>query len=132
MFYCGSKRKTIQITKGNLEKFQNSLQQLSVQNDSSLKSQTRIKAVKSEIEDLEVQLLEYQNLRHSGNINVPLATLESLAEELTKARIAKGLTQAELAKQLGMKSQMIQRYETTNYAGASLARVLEVARVLQK
>jgi HTH-type transcriptional regulator / antitoxin HigA len=124
--------KQFKITKGNLERFQNSLQQLSAKNDSSLKNQTRIKAVQSEIEDLEAQLLEYQNLRHSGNINVPLATLETLAEELIKARIAKGLTQAALAKQLGMKSQMIQRYETTNYAGASLARVLEVARVLQK
>ncbi len=124
--------KQFKITKGNLERFQNSLQQLSAKNDSSLKSQTRIKAVQSEIEDLEAQLLEYQNLRHSGNINIPLATLETLAEELIKARIAKGLTQAALAKQLGMKSQMIQRYETTNYAGASLARVLEVARVLQK
>jgi ribosome-binding protein aMBF1 (putative translation factor) len=123
--------KQYKITKGNLERFQHSLRQLNAQNDSSLKAQTRILAVESEIEDLQAQLFEYETLRHSGNTNVPLAALESLAQELIKARIAKGLTQAALAKQLGMKSQMIQRYETNNYENASLARVLEVARVLQ-
>jgi HTH-type transcriptional regulator / antitoxin HipB len=123
--------KQYKITKGNLDRFQNTLVQLKAQTDTSLKHRTRVNAVQSEIEDLQAQLLEYETLRNSGNVNVPLHTLESLAEELVKARIAKGLTQAALAKQLGMKSQMIQRYEATNYANASLTRVLEVARVLQ-
>jgi HTH-type transcriptional regulator / antitoxin HipB len=123
--------KQYKITKGNLDRFQNSLTQLKTQTDTSLKHRTRVNAVQSEIEDLQAQLLEYETLRNSGNVNVPINTLESLAEELVKARIAKGLTQAALAKQLGMKSQMIQRYEATNYANASLTRVLEVARVLQ-
>jgi HTH-type transcriptional regulator / antitoxin HipB len=123
--------KQYKITKGNLERFQHSLAQLKAQTDTSLKHRTRANAVQSEIEDLQAQLLDYETLRNSGNVNVPINTLESLAEELVKARIAKGLTQAALAKQLGMKSQMIQRYEATNYANASLTRVLEVARVLQ-
>jgi HTH-type transcriptional regulator / antitoxin HipB len=123
--------KQYKITKGNLDRFQNSLTQLKTQTDTSLKHRTRVNAVQSEIEELQAQLLEYETLRNSGSVNVPINTLESLAEELVKARIAKGLTQAALAKQLGMKSQMIQRYEATNYANASLTRVLEVARVLQ-
>jgi HTH-type transcriptional regulator / antitoxin HipB len=123
--------KQYKITKGNLDRFQNALTQLKTQTETSLKHRTRVNAVQSEIEDLQAQLLEYETLRNSGNVNVPINTLESLAEELVKARIAKGLTQAALAKQLGMKSQMIQRYEATNYANASLTRVLEVARVLQ-
>lgn len=59
-----------------------------------------------------------------------VTSIERLPQNLIRARIASGLTQRELAARLGVKEQQIQRYEATNYASASLARVLEVARIL--
>jgi ribosome-binding protein aMBF1 (putative translation factor) len=59
------------------------------------------------------------------------APLEAIADDLIKARIAAGMSQASLAKSLRLKPQQIQRYEASKYASASLSRVLEVARVLR-
>ena len=45
---------------------------------------------------------------------------------LIKARIARGLSQKDLAERVGLKEQQIQRYETTDYTTANLARIKEV------
>ncbi len=49
---------------------------------------------------------------------------------MIRARIARGLTQKDLAKRLGIKEQQIQRYEETDYASASMARVNQVIKAL--
>jgi HTH-type transcriptional regulator/antitoxin HigA len=46
------------------------------------------------------------------------------------APTAAGLSQEELAAKLGLKPQQIQRYEATDYQGASLERVNAVVRAL--
>ena len=48
---------------------------------------------------------------------------------LIRARIAQGLSQKSLAGRLGLKEQQIQRYEASEYASASLARIRSVAEV---
>ena len=40
------------------------------------------------------------------------------------------MSQEDLAQRLGLKEQQIQRYEATDYAAASLARVSEIAKAL--
>ncbi|MFQ5652267.1 MAG: helix-turn-helix transcriptional regulator [bacterium] len=50
---------------------------------------------------------------------------------LIQARIARGLTQKELAQKLGLKEQQIQRYEANDYAKASLARLNQIIDVLK-
>ena len=47
-----------------------------------------------------------------------------------RAQIARGLNQKTLAGRLGLKEQQIQRYEASEYASASLARIRSVAEVL--
>ena len=59
-----------------------------------------------------------------------LNVFAQLATFLIKARIARGLSQRELADRIGLKEQQIQRYEATDYASASLARIKEVASAL--
>jgi len=49
---------------------------------------------------------------------------------LIRARIARGLTQRELAERVGLAEQAIQRYEAGDYAGVSFARVVEIADAL--
>ena len=53
-----------------------------------------------------------------------------LREVREAAQIAVGISQKELAARLGLKEQQIQRYEATDYASASLARVNAVIRAL--
>ena len=57
-------------------------------------------------------------------------SLTDLPEGLIKARIARGMTQKQLAESLNLQEQQIQRYEATLYKGAALERIEAVAKVL--
>lgn len=56
--------------------------------------------------------------------------MAGLATLLIKARIVRGWTQRRLADALGVAEQQIQRYESTGYRSASLARICDVAEAL--
>ena len=87
-------------------------------------------AVRSQLEDLERQLREYESLK-AGNFDPGhLHVVADLPTALIKARIAQGLSQRDLAERLKLKEQQIQRYEATDYASASLARIKEVISAL--
>ncbi len=89
-----------------------------------------IDALKSQIAELEADLAYYQMLI-SGEITVAKShSLESLPMTLVQARIARGLSQSELADALGVKLQQIQRYEASDYMGVSLDRIIKVAKIL--
>ena len=86
--------------------------------------------VNSQLADLRAELKEYEELR-AGKYTIPaLDPFTEFPLVLIKARIAKGLTQKELSERLGLKEQQIQKYESTEYASASLSRVTEVAEAL--
>jgi HTH-type transcriptional regulator/antitoxin HigA len=88
------------------------------------------KALESQISDLGRELAEYELLK-SGAVNFTESfSLADLPRILIQARIAKGLSQTELAEKLGMKAQQLQRYEATEYMSASLSRLIEVASAL--
>lgn len=87
--------------------------------------------VASELELLLEEIKEYEKLRRKKAVAPRLKFISELPETLVKARIASGLTQAALAKKLGLKPQQIQRYEATNYAQASLARIQQIARAIE-
>jgi transcriptional regulator with XRE-family HTH domain len=87
-------------------------------------------ALMSQFADLKIELDEYEELRSGKHAIIEVNSLAELPRSLVKARISSGINQRELADRLGLKEQQIQRYEASDYAGASLARLLEVARVL--
>ncbi len=87
-------------------------------------------AVSSQLADLERELRESETSKEGGFTPDELNVVDELATVLIKARIARGLTQKELAERIGVKAQQIQRYEATDYKTASLARMKEVASVL--
>ncbi len=92
--------------------------------------QAEINALKSQIAEIEVELSEYKLLK-SGQISFSKTyALEELPHVLVQARIAAGMNQTNLAKKLDMRPQQIQRYEATDYMGASLGRLIEVSRAL--
>lgn len=89
-----------------------------------------LSALKSQISDIENELAEYDLLK-TGQVSFSKAyALEELPKVLVQARIAKGMSQTDLADALGLKPQQIQRYEATNYMSASLARLIDVSRSL--
>ena len=89
-------------------------------------AQAQVDAVSSQLADLEAELREYEAVRE-GEFPVEAVNLPEL---LIKARIARGLTQRELADLLGLKEQQIRKYEATDYVAAKWSRIREVADVL--
>lgn len=88
-------------------------------------------ALESQLADLMAETHEYERLRHGKRRILHLKSLDELPRALISARIAKGLTQRELAAQMGWKEQQIQRYEASNYATASFERIKRVIDVLK-
>jgi ribosome-binding protein aMBF1 (putative translation factor) len=123
------------ITKAQVAKLDRALQQLTAASGRSALAHPRLQkaqedALRSQIADLHEQLAEYEALRGQTRLALTLESFEEFPRALIKARIAAGISQKELAKRLGLKEQQIQRYEATEYASASLARVAAVVRAL--
>lgn len=82
------------------------------------------------METLQRELAEYEALRSGRRRGFSLDSFDALPRTLIQARIAAGLSQKELAARLGLKEQQIQRYEASEYASASMARVGAVIQAL--
>lgn len=90
-----------------------------------------VDALRSQIAEIDSDIAEYELLK-SGQVGyAETCSLSELPRVLVQARIALGLSQSDLAAKLDMKPQQIQRYEATLYQSASLARLIEVANILE-
>jgi HTH-type transcriptional regulator/antitoxin HigA len=97
---------------------------------SKVLAKAEIEAMNSEFENLSLQLQEYETLK-SGTVEILKASnLEELPSILIRARIAKGLSQRQLADAIGLKEQQIQRYEAEEYASANLHRLADISNAL--
>ncbi len=89
-------------------------------------AKARQDATRSQLLELRADLKEYEDLKAGKFDWGELMIVISLPETLIKARIARGMTQRDLANRIGLKEQQVQRYEATEYAGASLSRIKDV------
>ena len=81
---------------------------------------------KSMIRQLEDELREYDELK-SGVLNLPqVERLGQIAPFIARIRIAKGVSQAELARRLGVSKQVVSRYEESDYQTVAIARLEEI------
>jgi transcriptional regulator with XRE-family HTH domain/Zn-dependent peptidase ImmA (M78 family) len=88
-------------------------------------------ALRFQYQELVNQIEAYEMLK-SGQLGViEISSFDELPRGLIQARIAKGLSQKDLADRLHMKEQQIQRYEATNYSTASMDRIKEVIKALE-
>lgn len=120
------------ITKAEVRRFEQALAKTDEQNKnlhSALRKAAR-EGLESQLQELREQLEEYEALRAGTQTTFVFDSLTSLPEGLIKARIARGLTQKQLAESLNLQEQQIQRYEATLYEGAALERIEAVAKVL--
>ncbi len=119
------------LTKAQANRFSQTLQSLGEADGvHPLLVKAQREALSSQIADLEEELREYEFLKAGLFQPDQLKTVAELPTLLIKARIARGLSQKELAERLGLKEQQIQRYEATDYASARLARIKEVVGAL--
>ena len=78
------------------------------------------------IRHLEDELSEYDQLK-SGELKLPkIDRLDQIAPYIAKLRIAKGISQTELARRLGISKQVISRYEESDYQTVGIARLQEI------
>jgi transcriptional regulator with XRE-family HTH domain len=123
------------ITKAQATKLEQALEQLATGGVGGtqvhpLLHKAQEDALRSQISDLHTQMAEYEALQSQTQTVLELASFEEFPRALIQARIAAGLSQKDLAERLGLKEQQVQRYEATEYASASVARVSEVIRAL--
>ena len=120
------------ITKAEVGRFEQALAKSEGQNKKlhpTLRKAAR-DGLESQTQELREQLKEYEALRAGKKTTFVFDSLTSLPEGLIKARIARGLTQKQLAESLNLQEQQIQRYEATSYEGAALERIEAVVKAL--
>jgi HTH-type transcriptional regulator/antitoxin HigA len=120
-------------TKAHLDRFDEAganLEAKLAQDPRSKLAQLELDAVRAQAGDLRAEIAEYEHLR-SGSVSAfEAASLADLPTLLVKARIARGWSQRRLGAALGIAEQQVQRYESTGYRSASLARICDVAAAL--
>jgi transcriptional regulator with XRE-family HTH domain len=122
------------IAKSQLEKFEQAYASFNSMRDASpsdLQVIIQADALKSQLDELQEEIRQYEQLKDASLTSLQADSIDELPLALIKARIASGLTQADLANRLDMKVQQVQRYEATNYASASFTRLSEVAKALR-
>lgn len=78
------------------------------------------------IRQLEDDLREYDQMK-SGELTVPhFERLDQIAPSIVKIRIAKGVSQTELARRLGVSKRVISRYEESEYQTVAIGRLQEL------
>src|SRR5262249_19863132 len=123
------------ITKAQADKFAQALERLSKSPAKGeaihpLLRKAEAEALRSQLADVRAELADYEALRCGQRTELALVSWDDLSRALIQARIAACLSQHDLAKKLKLKEQQIQRYEATDYASASLARLRQVIRAL--
>ena len=119
------------ITRAQVERFERTIKELRSRSQTEsnvhpLIAKAQEDAVSSQLEDLKREMREYESLKTSEFPIDELEVVSGLPSMLIKARIARGMSQRDLAERIGLKEQQIQRYEATDYASASLSRIREI------
>ena len=119
------------ISRGKLNKLKNALAATeALRKENEWVRKLEINGLKSQIAEIETDIAYYDMLK-AGEITPSKSfTLETLPGALIQARIASGMGQADLAAAVGLEPRQIQRCEASEYMGASLSRLIKVARIL--
>lgn len=88
------------------------------------------RALTAERVELTAMLNAYLDAKHGNLEPLEARAQNDLGKMLIVARIAKGWSQKELARQIGLREQAVQRYEADRYRSISLASFVRVARTL--
>jgi transcriptional regulator with XRE-family HTH domain len=121
------------ITRAEISRFQDAIKQAAESPSPGVHPrlhQAMIDGLRSQLDDLRRELAEYDALREGKVKRRVFTSLLDPPNALIEGRIVKRLTQKQLGSKLGVPEQQVQRYERTQYAGASFERLQEVADAL--
>ena len=121
------------ITKAQARRFTEALLEFDAhppKNDAILVKAQR-DSLLAQLEDLTDEIKDYEALKGSQQA-LGLNELENLPTRLIQTRIAVGLSQKSLAAALGVSPQQVQKDEASTYQNASYAKLLQVARILER
>jgi len=82
------------------------------------------------IDELQTQIERYDAIRSGICRTFAVESMDDLGPALVSARLARGITQRELADELGIREQNIQRDEDREYEAAGIAKLAEVLDAL--
>ncbi len=89
----------------------------------------QLEALRGTLGDFESELAAYDAL-HDATL-IEATGMSEFPTAMVQARIARGWTQRQLAEKVGLAEQAIQRYEASDYAGVSFARLVDIADALE-
>lgn len=118
-------------TQAQAERFRQALEATDTEGLHPKAAKAMRNGLRSQLEDLEAELAEYDALRHGKVATLEAESIVGIGEALIKARIMRNLTQRELAERLSLAEQQIQRYEVTKYRGVAAERLQQVADALK-
>jgi DNA-binding Xre family transcriptional regulator len=82
------------------------------------------------LRERESEISEYDDLKQ-GKLDLPkFKRIDEIAAFLPRIRIARGVSQTELARRLGVSKQVVNRYEDSGYRTVGLARMQEILDAL--
>ena len=126
------------VTKGEIDKLQQVIDKLleqqnipssqlaAIQNSFLTQIDSRSETLR---ERMQMELQAYDDLK-AGKVEITMGSIEDLPKVLIQKRISLGMTQKELAAKLGIKEQMVQRYEASGYESIGFQRLAEVWNAL--
>jgi len=95
------------------------------------KAEAFAKVMQRHLDELREQIRVYDELKEKGLGPLHPQHLSEVGPYLVKARIVSGLTQADLAKNLGVSQPMVFKYENSEYQGTDLETLTRVAKALE-
>jgi len=119
------------ITSKQMDVLAEHITNLSIESSPDWLKKAQISALESQLSDLKAELVEYKLLKEGKSRYSECSDLSDLPKILIQARISKGWSQKKFADLLEMPEQQIQRYEASNYMGASLSKLINIADVLE-
>jgi len=120
-------KKQLSIAQKGIEILKEKIKPLSTSSD--VFDVMQVHAWKCRIEDLTADIEEFQFLENTSEIKF---SKEDLLKAVISLRIASGMTQKELAEEIMVQEQQIQRYEQDYYRTASFERIVQILRALSK
>jgi HTH-type transcriptional regulator / antitoxin HipB len=118
------------VTQGEIRKLEQVIEKLLEQDGLQSRQLAMMQhGFQTQIDRMLVELREYDELK-AGKIEITMAAIEDSPRVLIQKRISLGMTQRELAAKLGIKEQMVQRYEANGYESISYQRLTEVWNAL--
>lgn len=121
------------MTKTWMSEFQKSIVELRKKKRvEPILKKAQIDAMESQIEELKDQIKVYELLKTLPlqKIVMPFFGLNQFMEQLIKARIVRKLTQAQLADNLGVHQQQVQRWEDMDYEKLTISSLRRIMQVL--